>query len=89
MVIKLVRKIAMDGYNIAEAKAHFSELIERVEAGETVEVLRRGKPAAKIVPHTQPKSRIDFAEIDALVAKQPLQKTRAVDIIREMRDAGY
>jgi prevent-host-death family protein len=79
----------MDGYNIADAKAHFSELVERAEAGETVEVLRRGKPAAKIVPHTQPKARIDFAAIDALVAKQTVQKTRAVDIIREMRDARY
>jgi prevent-host-death family protein len=79
----------MDGYNIAEAKANFSELVERAEAGETVEVLRRGKPAAKIVPHTQSKTRIDFAAIDALVAKQPAQKTLAVDIIREMRDARY
>jgi prevent-host-death family protein len=79
----------MDGYNIAEAKALFSALVERAEAGETVEVFRRGKPAAKIVPHTPAKARIDFAAIDALVAKQPVQKTRAVDIIREMRDSRY
>ncbi len=79
----------MDGYNIAELKAHLSDVVARVEAGETVEVLRRGKLAAKIVPATPTKTRIDFRAIDAMVASQPIHKTRAVDIIREMRDARY
>jgi prevent-host-death family protein len=79
----------MDGYNIADLKAHLSDVVARVEAGESVEIMRRGKPAAKIVPLAPVKTRINFAALDAMVAKQPLQKTKAADIIREMRDAGY
>ena len=46
----MVRRAPMDGVNIAQAKAHLSELIERAEAGETVEITRRGKPVAKLGP---------------------------------------
>jgi prevent-host-death family protein len=79
----------MNAYNIADLKAHLSEVVARVEAGETVEIMRRGKPVATISPKTPPKKRIDFTEIDALVARMPKQKTNAVDIIREMRDSRY
>lgn len=37
-------------YNIAEAKAHLPELIERANAGEVIIVARAGKPRAQIVP---------------------------------------
>jgi prevent-host-death family protein len=33
-----------------EAKAHFSELLERVESGEEVTITRHGHPVAKFVP---------------------------------------
>jgi prevent-host-death family protein len=35
---------------IAEAKAHFSALVERAEAGEEIVIARRGKPVARLVP---------------------------------------
>lgn len=35
---------------IAEAKAHFAEIIRRAEAGEDIHLTRHGKPVAKIVP---------------------------------------
>lgn len=35
---------------VAEAKARFSELIERVLSGETIVVERRGKAVIKLVP---------------------------------------
>jgi len=35
---------------IAEAKAHLSALVERVEAGEEIVIARRGKPVARLVP---------------------------------------
>ena len=38
----------MDTVNLADAKAHLSELIDRVEKGETIEILRRGKPVARL-----------------------------------------
>jgi len=36
--------------NIAEAKAHLSELVARAEAGEEVLIARNGKPAVRITP---------------------------------------
>ena len=38
--------------NVHEAKAHLSELLARVEAGETLIIARRNKPIAKLVPTT-------------------------------------
>lgn len=36
--------------NVHEAKAHLSELLNRVEAGETVIICRRNKPVAELKP---------------------------------------
>ena len=36
--------------SVAEAKAKFSELIERVEAGEEIVVTRDGKAVARVMP---------------------------------------
>ena len=40
---------------IAEAKAHLSALVERVEAGEEIVIARRGKPVARLVPEPRTK----------------------------------
>jgi prevent-host-death family protein len=37
--------------NIHEAKTHFSELVERVRAGEEIVIARSGKPVARLVPY--------------------------------------
>ena len=36
----------MTEVSVAEAKAHLSELLDRVERGEEVVITRRGKPVA-------------------------------------------
>ena len=36
--------------NIAEAKAHLPELVERASGGEEIILARNGKPKAKLVP---------------------------------------
>ena len=36
--------------NIAEAKAHLSEYLQRVESGETIIVARRNQPVAELRP---------------------------------------
>ncbi len=77
----------MDGVNIAEFKARVSELVERAAAGETVEITKRGKPMAKLVPHEPKKKRFDAAELAAFTAGMTPQKQSAGDFIREMRDA--
>ena len=33
-----------------DAKTHLSQLLDRVEAGEEIEITRRGRPVARLVP---------------------------------------
>lgn len=77
----------MNGINLADAKAHLSELVDRAEAGETVEILRRGKPAARLSPPTRAKAKVDVAALEGLSAKLKPQPTPAADLVREMRDS--
>ena len=77
----------MDVVNLAEAKAHLSELIDRVEAGETVEITRRGKPAARLTPIVPPKTKVDIARLKALTDSLPYQEIGAAEFVRAMRDA--
>ena len=76
----------MDAVNLADAKAHLSELVDRAEAGETVDILRRGKPAAKLSPPEPVKRRVDSAALARLTAGQPRQRRGAAAAVRAMRD---
>jgi prevent-host-death family protein len=40
----------MATYGVADAKRRFSELLDRVAAGERIVIERRGKPAGALVP---------------------------------------
>ncbi|MCP9469917.1 MAG: type II toxin-antitoxin system Phd/YefM family antitoxin [Nitrospira sp.] len=42
--------------NLHEAKAHLSELLDRVEAGETVVICRRNTPVAELKPFSAPRT---------------------------------
>jgi prevent-host-death family protein len=44
--------------NLAEAKAHLPELIERAAKGEVVILARAGKPCAKLVPFDPPPAKL-------------------------------
>ncbi|OBA80137.1 prevent-host-death protein [Mycobacterium sp. 1164966.3] len=43
----------MSTVNIHDAKTHLSQLLARVEGGETITIARAGKPVADLVPHTR------------------------------------
>jgi len=79
--------------NVAEAKKRFSDLLGRVAyGGETVVIMRRGRPMAKLVPANETSEvrglasvqgwldRDDpfFATIDAIVAKRARHRPRVV-----------
>jgi len=51
----------MQQVQIAEAKAHLSALLERVEAGEEIIIARRGKPVARLIP--EPKANKNAADV--------------------------
>ena len=76
----------MDNINLADAKAHLSELVDRAEAGEDVTITRWGKPAARLVPCHTPRQKIDFHSLANLTKTQQVQKQSAADFVRSMRE---
>ena len=70
--------------NLAEAKAHLSELVARAEAGETVEISRRGEPVARRSNPMQPRKPIELAALQAVTDAMPSSGTD--DVVRTMRD---
>lgn len=79
----------MDSFNLADAKAHLSELLDRVAKGEEVRITRRGKPVARLVPDLPPRKPIDIAALRALTSKMGVQGEGAEALVRRMRDEGY
>jgi prevent-host-death family protein len=76
----------MDAINLADAKAHLSELVDRVEAGDSIDITRRGKPVARLTAVARPRKRIDAIQLEALTATMPPQAEGAADLVRSMRD---
>lgn len=77
----------MNSYSLADAKARLSELIDKVEAGETVEITRRGRPVARLTPLAPQLHKVDVAALRRLAAVLPMQKQGATEAIRTMRDS--
>ncbi|WP_157017928.1 type II toxin-antitoxin system Phd/YefM family antitoxin [Mesorhizobium xinjiangense] len=76
----------MNDVNLAEAKAHLSELVNKAAAGETVRILRRGKPVAQLIGAEREKRPIDVEALRALTATLPMQPLSAGEFVRKMRD---
>jgi len=76
----------MDAISLADAKAHLSELVDRVEAGDSIDITRRGKPVARLTAVARPRRRVDAAKLQALTATMPPQTQDAADLVRAMRD---
>lgn len=76
----------MDMVSLADAKAHLSELVDRVEAGESIDITRRGKPVARLTAVAKPRKPVDVAMLRALTADMPPQTRHAADLVRSMRD---
>lgn len=75
----------MSEVTLADAKARLSELVDRVEAGETIEVTRRGKRVARIVGVGKARKAIDASALASLTSTMPLQAP-AAEFVRSMRD---
>ena len=77
----------MPAVNLAEAKAHLSELVSKAESGEETVIMRRGEAVAKLVPITAPKKA--FQSRAAFRTGVRKAKTPSVDLIRQSRNQGY
>lgn len=79
----------MERYDVLYTRNNLSKLISRVEAGEEIEISRRGRPVAKLVP-LEPKRGMTGAELVAWLRANPVppaqRKTTAEvdEIIREI-----
>jgi prevent-host-death family protein len=73
----------MDSVNLADARAHLSELVERAATGEPVRITRRGRPIAQIAT---PRKRIDLSALRTMTGAMPPQRQSASAFVRRMRD---
>jgi prevent-host-death family protein len=48
--VKVVKNVVMTQSPIAEAKKRLCELVDLAEAGETIVILRHGRPVARLMP---------------------------------------
>lgn len=76
----------MRAISLAEARARLGALVDRVEAGDSVEITRRGKAVARLIAVARPRKPIDAAGLRALTASLPPQAQEAADLVRAMRD---
>ncbi|MBU2806972.1 type II toxin-antitoxin system Phd/YefM family antitoxin [Acidithiobacillus ferrooxidans F221] len=72
---------------LAEAKAHLSHVLDRVEAGEELVITRRGKPVARVVPVRHPI--IPLPSLADFRAQLPKMRHSSTEMIRAIRDEGY
>ena len=64
----------MAAVDVAQENASLSELIDRAESGETVEIVRSGRIVARLVPVALERDRqpIDWDTLDRLRADMPM-----------------
>jgi prevent-host-death family protein len=82
----VMRRSVMEEVTVAEAKAHLSELIDRAERGEPVQITRRGKLVARLTGVERRIKPIDLDTLRALTASQPVQSEPARSWLRSVRD---
>lgn len=83
-----VRGEAMVTVNLAQAKAHLSELLDKVEAGEEVVITRHGRAVACIRPATRQKQPLRLNDLAAFRATMPSLRQPSSELLRERRDEG-
>lgn len=75
----------MSAVSLADAKSRLSALIDRVVAGDSVDITRRGKPVARLIAVAGPRQRIDGGMLRDLTSTMAAQAP-AADLVRSMRD---
>ena len=72
--------------NLAQAKAHLSELLDKVEAGEQVVITRHGRAVAHMLSATRPKEPLALDDLAAFRATMPRLRRPSAEMLREARD---
>ena len=72
--------------NLAQAKAHLSELLDRVEAGENVVITRHGRAVAHVLAVSRPKQKLPLDSLAAFRSTMPHLRRPSAELLREARD---
>jgi prevent-host-death family protein len=72
--------------NLVQAKAHLSELLDKVEAGEEVIITRHGRAVARIRPVSRSRHPLRLDDLAAFRATMPRLRKPSVELLREARD---
>lgn len=76
----------MDAINLADAKARLSELVDRVEAGDSIDITRRGKPVARLTSIAKRRKPIYAGVLKLLTEAMPPEGECSAASVRSMRD---
>ncbi len=76
----------MPSVSLADAKAQLSDLVDRVEAGDEIDITRRGKPVARLTAVARPRKAVDAAMLRSLTDTMQAPTQSAADLVRSMRD---
>ncbi len=80
----------MERVNLADAKAHLSELVTRASNGEEIAILRRGKLVARLTPPEPQKLKpFDWNALEKFTDSMTPQTESAGEFMRRLRDSGY
>ncbi|MBO3707304.1 MAG: type II toxin-antitoxin system prevent-host-death family antitoxin [Candidatus Accumulibacter sp.] len=74
---------------VAQAKAHLSELLDRVEKGEELVITRRGKPVASLSPIRPAPRGPDWTAIRAFRESLPTGGSTATELVRASRESRF
>jgi prevent-host-death family protein len=74
----------MRSVNVSETRENLAQLLDAVEAGEEVVIMRRDRPVARLVPMDKPMA--PFLDRSRLRNELPPMKTTAAQAVRALRD---
>lgn len=74
----------MGTISLADAKAHLSEVLDRVQQGEEVVITKHGRPVARVSAVAQPKQPVK--SLREFRAGMPRWRKSSARLLRDMRD---
>jgi len=77
----------MRNISLAKAKAHLSELLNTVEAGEEIIITRHGRAVARVSPPEKQKQAFPLKRLAALRKEVPAWTEPSANLVRQFRDA--
>jgi antitoxin (DNA-binding transcriptional repressor) of toxin-antitoxin stability system len=82
----VIRGAVVVTVSLAHAKAHLSELLDKVESGEEVIITRHGRPVGHMRQAVPPKKPLDLEALAAFRARMPNWGADSATLLRQMRD---